>query len=79
MIKSACKLLKKATTSSIALVLSGTLLVLLAKLLTLDNLLPSLMSYTGFLAIFAGVIIMLITMVAVLFPRVSQHLEQCQH
>ena len=79
MIKSACNLMKKATTSSISLVLAGSLLVLLSKIIALDTMLPSMMSYTGFISIFAGVVLMLITMAAVMVPKISHSLDQCQH
>jgi len=79
MIKSACNLMKKATTSSISLVLAGSVLVLLSKLIVLDTMLPSITSYAGFILIFAGVLLMLLTMGAVMVPKISQRLEQCQH
>jgi hypothetical protein len=33
----------------------------------------------GFMAIFAGVAVMLVTVIAVMLPMVSSRLELCQH
>lgn len=79
MIKSACYLMKKATASSVSLILVGGLLVLLSQLMTLGTVVPAIISYLGFISVFIGLLVMLITLVAIMFPKVSQSLEQCQH
>ncbi|MCP4074973.1 MAG: CD36 family protein [Gammaproteobacteria bacterium] len=79
MIKSACFLMKKAAASSVFLIVAGTLLVLISQFINLTTVVPAIFSYVGFILIVAGLLIMLITTVAILLPRISRQLEQCQH
>ena len=79
MIKSACLVMKKAVATSIALMIAGSIIVFLSQFMTLDNAFPALVSYLGFISIFGGVLVMLVTLITVMFPAVSQQLEQCQH
>jgi hypothetical protein len=76
---SACGLMRKAVVSSVALIAAGSLLVLLALLLPLQSVVPVILTSLGFMAIFAGVAVMLVTVIAVMLPMVSSRLELCQH
>ena len=71
--------MRKAVVSSLALFAAGSLLVLLALLVPLQSVVPVVLASAGFMAIFAGVVVMLITVIAVILPRVSSRLELCQH
>lgn len=71
--------MRKAVVSSLALIAAGSLLVLLALLVPLQSVVPVVLTSAGFMAIFAGVVVMLITVIAVILPRVSSRLELCQH
>ncbi len=79
MIKSACFLMKKAAASSVSLIAVGTLLVLTSQLINLTTVVPAIFSYAGFISIFVGLLIMLITTIVILLPKISRQLEQCQH
>ncbi|MBL7001046.1 MAG: hypothetical protein ISR73_14365 [Gammaproteobacteria bacterium] len=71
--------MKKAVASSVTLMIAGSIIVFLSQFMTLDNAFPALVSYLGFISIFGGVLVMLVTLITVMFPAVSQQLEQCQH
>ncbi len=79
MIKSACFLMKKAAASSVSLIVMGTLMVLISQFINLTTAIPAIFSYIGFIAIFVGLLIMLITTIVILMPKISRQLEQCQH
>lgn len=71
--------MRKAVVSSLVLIAAGSLLVLLALLLPLQSVVPVILTSVGFMAIFAGAAVMLVTVVAVMLPTVSRQLELCQH
>ncbi|MEA3303373.1 MAG: hypothetical protein U9Q75_08890 [Pseudomonadota bacterium] len=79
MIKSACSLMKKAVVSSVVLFLSGIVLVLVAQQLSLQSALPATFLALGFISIVVGVVIMAVTIIAIMLPKVSRQLELCQH
>ncbi len=79
MIKSACYLMKKAAASSATFIVLGGIIVLISQLLNLGTVAPAILSYLGFISVFVGLLIMLITLLALMLPKVSQRLEQCQH
>ncbi len=79
MIKSACFLMKKAAASSVSLIVIGSFLVLASYFLNLTNLIPVIFSYLGFISIFVGLLVMLVTLVTIMLPSISKQLEQCQH
>ena len=79
MIKSACFLMKKAAASSVSLIVLGTVVVLISQFINLNTAVPAIFSYIGFISIFVGLLIMLITTVVMLLPKISRQLEQCQH
>jgi len=71
--------MKKAAVSSVAFIATGSLLVLVALALPLQSALPVFFTYLGFFSIFAGVLVMAVTIVAMMLPKVSRQLELCQH
>jgi len=79
MIKSACFLMKKAAASSVSLIAMGTMLVLISQFINLNTAVPAIFSYAGFISIFVGLLIMLITTIVIMMPKISRQLEQCQH
>lgn len=79
MIKSACNLMKKASAFTVFLILIGSLLVLVAQFLPMGNFVPAMFLYLGFILVHTGLFLLLITLIALLFPRVNERLEQCQH
>lgn len=79
MIKSACDVMKKAAVSSVVLFVTGIVLVLVALQLSLQSALPATFFALGFISIVVGVLIMAITIVVIMLPKVSRQLDLCQH
>ncbi len=79
MIKSACNVMKKSIVSAAALLLTGTLLEIIAQFLSLETITPVIFTYGGVFAISLGLIIFTATLIAIMIPKVSQHLDSCQH
>ena len=71
--------MKKASVSSVALFIAGIVLVLVAQQITLQSALPASFLALGFISIVAGVVIMAVTIVAIMLPKVSRQLDLCQH
>jgi hypothetical protein len=71
--------MRKAVVSSVAFIGAGSLLVLVALLLPLQSIVPVVLTSVGFMSIFAGIAVMLVTVIAVMLPRVSSRLQLCQH
>jgi hypothetical protein len=78
-IKSACDAMKKAAVSSVALFIAGIVLVLVAQHLSLHSALPATFLALGFISIVAGVLVMAITIIVIMLPKVSRQLDLCQH
>ena len=79
MIKSACDAMKKATVSSVALFVTGIVLVLVAQQLSLQSALPATFLALGFISIVVGVLVMAVTIIVIMLPKVSRQLDLCQH
>ena len=79
MIKSACSLMKLAAVSSVALILAGSLLVLVAQQLSLETVLPAIFTSLGFFSIILGIFVMVGTAIVVMLPYISRQLDLCQH
>lgn len=79
MITSACIVMRNTAISAISLVGAGSLLVLLAQLMTLQTALPVFISYLGLFSIFIGMVTMVATMLAILLPAVSRRLDLCEY
>lgn len=79
MIKSACKRMKMAAVSSVGFIFVGSLLVLIAQQLSLETALPAALTTLGFFSILAGLLVMVITAVAIMLPSISRRLDLCQH
>ena len=79
MIKSACNLMKQAVVLSATFFVGGGLLVLMAKLLPLETMAPAVFTYLGLFSMFAGVLILFATIIAIMLPKVSRQLDPCQH
>jgi hypothetical protein len=79
MIKSACDVMKKAAVSSVALFVSGIILVLVAQQLSLQSVLPATFLALGFISIVVGVLVMAVTIVVIMLPKVSRQLDLCRH
>jgi len=79
MIQSACNLMKIATVSSVAFIVAGSLLVLVAQQLSLETVLPAIFTSLGFFSIISGMLAMIGTAVAAMLPKVSRKLDLCQH
>jgi len=79
MIKSACNLMKISAVSSVAFILVGSLLVLVAQQLPLETVLPAIVTSLGFLSVIAGMLVMVGTIIAVMLPYISHQLDLCQH
>jgi hypothetical protein len=71
--------MKVSAISSVAFILTGSLLVLVAQRLPLETVLPAIFTSLGFLSVIAGMLVMLGTVVAVMLPYVSHQLDLCQH
>lgn len=71
--------MKKAAASSVTFIVLGGALVLMSHLLNLSSVAPAIFSYLGFLSIFSGLLIMLVTLFTIMLPKVSKRLEHCQH
>ena len=71
--------MKKASVSSVALFIAGIVLVLVAQQLSLQSALPATFLALGFISIVSGVVIMAVTIIAIMLPKVSRQLELCQH
>ncbi len=79
MIRSACNLMKQAVVLSVAFIIGGGMLVLMAQLLSLETMAPVVFTYMGFFSIFAGVLILVATSIVIMVPKVSRQLDPCQH
>jgi len=79
MFKSACDVVKKSVMLSASLLFVGALLEIGAIFLTLESTIPVYFAYAGILAMFIAVLVLFMTLIAVLIPRVNQHLQSCQH
>jgi len=79
MIKSACNAMKKSIMLSAALLVTGVVLEIIAQFLALETMIPVIFTYGGFMAISLGLLIILATLVAIMLPKVNQHLDSCQH
>jgi len=79
MFESACSAMRKATFSSVALIVVGSLLVLVAELLSLQTVLPVIVGYLGFFSILAGSVVLALTVLALMLPTVNRRLSLCQH
>lgn len=79
MIKSACNLMKRTVVLSVTFIAGGSLLVLMAQLLSLETMTPVVFTYLGLFSMFAGVLIIFATIIAIMVPRVSRQLDLCQH
>ena len=71
--------MKISAVSSVALFVSGIILVLVAQQLSLQSALPATFLALGFISIVVGVVVMAVTIVAIMLPKVSRQLELCQH
>ena len=79
MIKSACSIMKKSIVLTAALIVTGTLLEIAAQFLSLESIAPVVFTYSGVFAISLGLIIFTATLIAIMIPKVNQHLDSCQH
>lgn len=71
--------MKMVTVSSVALIVTGTLFALVALQLPLGTVLPVIFTSLGFFLILAGMLTIVGTIVAIMFPYVSHRLDHCQH
>lgn len=79
MIKSLCNLMQKAVLSSVALIVVGGLLVFGAQLMSFQTMLPVIVTYLGVASISTGLLVLAVTAIAVMLPKVSHQLALCQH
>jgi hypothetical protein len=79
MFNSACDVLKKSVMLSAFFLTIGALLEIAAQFLTLESMVPVFFAYAGVFAIFLGLVGILATLIAVMIPKVNQHLQSCQH
>jgi hypothetical protein len=79
MFKSACDMVKMSVMLSAFFFTMGALLEILAQILTAENMIPIYFSYIGIFAMLIGFIVLFVTLIAVLIPKVNQHLQSCQH
>jgi hypothetical protein len=79
MFKSACDTMKKSIITASLLLVFGTIIGLSGLLFSLESVYPVLIIYAGLFAISLGVLILLITLLAVMIPSVNQRLDACQH
>ena len=71
--------MKKAAVSSVVLFVTGILLVLVAQQISLQSSLPAIFLALGFVSIVVGVLVMAVTIIVIMLPRVSRQLDLCQH
>jgi len=71
--------MRKATFSSVVFILIGSALVFAAQLLSLQSVLPAVVSYLGFFSILAGAVILALTVLALMLPQVNRQLSLCRH
>ena len=71
--------MKKAAVSSVALFVIGIFLVLVAQQLSLQSALPAIFLARGFVSIVVGVLVMAVTIIVIMLPKVSRQLDLCQH
>lgn len=64
---------------SVILLAVGVLLEAIAQILNFGSLLPAVVSYLGFFVIFMSILVMLVTIIAIMLPKVRKQLETCQH
>lgn len=79
MFKSACDVVKKSVMLSAFFLTIGALLEVAAQLITVESMIPIFFAYAGVFAMFLGFIGLLATLIAVMIPKVNQHLQSCQH
>ena len=79
MFKSACDVVKKSVMLSAFFFTMGALLEILAQIITTENMIPIYFAYLGIFAMLIGFIVLFVTLIAVLIPKVNQHLQSCQH
>jgi len=79
MFKSACDVIKKSVMLSAFFLTIGALLEIAAQFLAPESMIPVFFAYAGVFAIFLGVLGILATFIAILIPKVNQHLQGCQH
>jgi len=79
MFKSACDAVKKSVILVAFFFALGATLEIVAQFLTLEGVIPVYFAYMGIIAIFVGLIILVATLIAVMIPKVNQHLQACQH
>lgn len=79
MIKSACDVMKKSIVLTVILLVTGTLLEVIAQFLSLETIAPVVFTYGGVFAISLGLIIFAATLIAIMIPKVNRHLDNCQH
>jgi len=79
MIKSACQYMKISAVSSVAFFIAGVVLVILAQQVSLHSALPATLIGLGFVSIVVGALVMAVTVVAIMLPKVSRRLDLCQH
>ncbi len=79
MFKSACDVVTKSVILAAFFFAIGVTLEIVAQFLTLEGVIPAYFAYMGIIAMFMGLIILLATLIAVMVPKVNQHLQACQH
>ena len=79
MIKSACNIMKKSVMLSAVFIVVGTILEIITQFLTFETIVPAIFTYGGLLIISLGIVIILVTAVAVMIPKVNRTLDICQH
>ena len=72
-------LMKQSVILSVTFIIGGRFLVLMAQLLSLETMVPVVFTYLGLLSIFAGVLILFVTFIVTMVPKVSRQLDSCQH
>ncbi len=71
--------MKISAVSSVAFFVTGVVLVLLAQQISLQSVLPAVLLALGFFSIVVGVLVMGVTIITIMLPKVSRQLEHCEH
>lgn len=71
--------MKISAVSSVAFFVTGVVLVLIAQQISLQSVLPAVLLALGFASIVVGMLVMGVTVIAIMLPKVSRQLELCQH
>ena len=79
MASSACSIMKKSVVFSISLIVIGSLFEVAALLMSLTSVFPATFTYLGLGFILLGLIGLIGTVIVIMLPVVSRHLEACQH